>query len=169
MSLALGPAFGTPLGGLLRALWRPNAAGALVPALAVPLFMPRAPAWTVRLPSLLDALWDLFPPVLRAVPKKKVSHSRKAMRSANKGLKDKFSACAAAHLWRAPADGRVRGASQTSYTARRAARQSWPTTSVRAASRKSVARGSVPAQNCSGAPAGRRHRRGTSLFLPHAF
>ncbi|XP_006454373.1 hypothetical protein AGABI2DRAFT_133071 [Agaricus bisporus var. bisporus H97] len=35
------------------------------------------------------SLADLFPPFLLAVPKKKVSHSRKAMRAANKGLKDK--------------------------------------------------------------------------------
>jgi len=39
----------------------------------------------------LHSLLDLFPPFLLAVPKKKVSHSRKAMRSANKGLKDKKS------------------------------------------------------------------------------
>jgi large subunit ribosomal protein L32 len=42
--------------------------------------------------SPLDSLLELFPPFLLAVPKKKVSHSRKAMRSANKGLKDKQSA-----------------------------------------------------------------------------
>ncbi|PWN87661.1 hypothetical protein FA10DRAFT_255212 [Acaromyces ingoldii] len=42
---------------------------------------PAAPAT-----SLLEDLWD---GVLRAVPKSKVSHSRKAMRSANKGLKDR--------------------------------------------------------------------------------
>ncbi|KAI0304957.1 hypothetical protein BC826DRAFT_898030, partial [Russula brevipes] len=35
------------------------------------------------------SLRNLIPPFLLAVPKKKVSHSRKAMRSANKGLKDK--------------------------------------------------------------------------------
>ncbi|KAF9044732.1 hypothetical protein BDZ89DRAFT_1008174 [Hymenopellis radicata] len=50
-------------------------------------------------PSFLGASWHiasfpsiwetLFPAILRAVPKKKVSHSRKSMRSANKGLKDK--------------------------------------------------------------------------------
>ncbi|KAF4572855.1 hypothetical protein EYR36_007365 [Pleurotus pulmonarius] len=39
--------------------------------------------------SLRSFLEDLFPPFLLAVPKKKVSHSRKAMRSSNKGLKDK--------------------------------------------------------------------------------
>ncbi|KAF9644671.1 hypothetical protein BDM02DRAFT_3068811, partial [Thelephora ganbajun] len=42
--------------------------------------------WTA---SPLDSLLELFPPFLLAVPKKKTSHSRKAMRSANKGLKDK--------------------------------------------------------------------------------
>ncbi|KAI0307735.1 hypothetical protein B0F90DRAFT_1621107 [Multifurca ochricompacta] len=42
-------------------------------------------SWSLLLPSL----HDLIPPFLLAVPKKKVSHSRKAMRSANKGLKDK--------------------------------------------------------------------------------
>ncbi|KAI0271364.1 hypothetical protein BC834DRAFT_818386 [Gloeopeniophorella convolvens] len=43
-------------------------------------------AWSI---PLLPSLRDLIPPFLLAVPKKKVSHSRKAMRSANKGLKDK--------------------------------------------------------------------------------
>ncbi|KAJ7492577.1 hypothetical protein FB451DRAFT_998388, partial [Mycena latifolia] len=37
----------------------------------------------------LQSLLELFPPFVLAVPKKKVSHSRKSMRSANKGLKDK--------------------------------------------------------------------------------
>ncbi|CAE6469838.1 unnamed protein product [Rhizoctonia solani] len=40
------------------------------------------------LPSLRTLL-ELFPPILLAVPKKKTSPSRKRMRSANKGLKDK--------------------------------------------------------------------------------
>lgn len=44
-------------------------------------------AWAPSLKSLAD----LLPPFLLAVPKKKVSHSRKAMRAANKGLKDKQS------------------------------------------------------------------------------
>ncbi|KAH8086924.1 hypothetical protein HD553DRAFT_282828 [Filobasidium floriforme] len=39
--------------------------------------------------SLVDSLVELFPPFLLAVPKKKVSHSRKSMRSAHKGLKNK--------------------------------------------------------------------------------
>lgn len=49
-------------------------------------------AETVR--SLVQAptsVLELFPPILLAVPKSKVSHSRKSMRSANKGLKEKFS------------------------------------------------------------------------------
>ncbi|EJU01885.1 hypothetical protein DACRYDRAFT_52312 [Dacryopinax primogenitus] len=58
---------------------------------------------TVLGAGLLQNLLDLFPPFLLAVPKKKVSHSRKAMRSANKGLKDKHNivncpACGSAKL-----------------------------------------------------------------------
>ncbi|EAU93016.2 hypothetical protein CC1G_06736 [Coprinopsis cinerea okayama7 len=45
--------------------------------------LPRISNWSIQ------SLLDLFPPVVLAVPKKKVSHSRKAMRSSNKGLKDK--------------------------------------------------------------------------------
>jgi large subunit ribosomal protein L32 len=45
-------------------------------------------SWSI---PLLPSLRDFIPPFLLAVPKKKVSHSRKAMRSANKGLKDKQS------------------------------------------------------------------------------
>ncbi|CAD6575899.1 MAG: hypothetical protein CYPHOPRED_005821 [Cyphobasidiales sp. Tagirdzhanova-0007] len=37
-----------------------------------------------------SSILDLFPPFLLAVPKSKVSHSRKSMRSANKGLKEKL-------------------------------------------------------------------------------
>ena len=47
-------------------------------------------AFNWSIPSLAS-LVDLFPPFLLAVPKKKVSHSRKSMRAANKGLKDKQS------------------------------------------------------------------------------
>ncbi|EDR15608.1 uncharacterized protein LACBIDRAFT_300691 [Laccaria bicolor S238N-H82] len=50
------------------------------------LFVPPALTWS--LPSL-QSLLELFPPFVLAVPKSKTSHSRKAMRSANKGLKDK--------------------------------------------------------------------------------
>ncbi|KAJ8596930.1 hypothetical protein M405DRAFT_720099, partial [Rhizopogon salebrosus TDB-379] len=35
------------------------------------------------------SLLELLPPIVLAVPKSKISHSRKSMRSANKGLKDK--------------------------------------------------------------------------------
>lgn len=45
----------------------------------------------LALPSLRPLL-ELLPPFVLAVPKKKVSHSRKAMREATKGLKDKLSA-----------------------------------------------------------------------------
>ena len=57
-------------------------------------FFPQISAWTPFrwTASPLDSLLELFPPFLLAVPKKKTSHSRKAMRSANKGLKDKRSA-----------------------------------------------------------------------------
>ncbi|KAH9486899.1 putative 54S ribosomal protein L32, mitochondrial [Psilocybe cubensis] len=56
------------------------------PAFAVPSLAAPSTSWS--LPSL-DSLLDLLPPFLLAVPKSKTSHSRKAMRSANKGLKDK--------------------------------------------------------------------------------
>ncbi|PIL32002.1 hypothetical protein GSI_06706 [Ganoderma sinense ZZ0214-1] len=64
-------------------LMRMSLAAAFVPAF---LASPKPFTWAIpSLPSLLE----LFPPWLLAVPKKKTSHSRKAMRSANKGLKDK--------------------------------------------------------------------------------
>lgn len=70
------------------------------------------PAFEWRLPSLATVL-ELFPPFLLAVPKKKTSHSRKAMRSANKGLKDKRSTlCVCLPL---PSASRTR--SQTLFTA----------------------------------------------------
>ncbi|KAI0704842.1 hypothetical protein BC835DRAFT_1261988 [Cytidiella melzeri] len=58
-------------------------------AMFLPTFLaaPRPSSWT--LPASLQSLLELFPPIVLAVPKKKTSHSRKAMRSANKGLKDK--------------------------------------------------------------------------------
>ncbi|KAF9069063.1 ribosomal L32p protein family-domain-containing protein [Rhodocollybia butyracea] len=68
----------------------------LLPALNIPFFTkPLLPALfalpgAFKLPSLASLLEDIFPGILLAVPKKKVSHSRKAMRSANKGLKDKL-------------------------------------------------------------------------------
>ncbi|KAF9455838.1 hypothetical protein BDZ94DRAFT_1177863 [Collybia nuda] len=72
---------------------------ALLPALRMPLaysilssgFIPTflvAPRLSWSIPSL-QSLVELFPPFLLAVPKSKISHSRKSMRSANKGLKDK--------------------------------------------------------------------------------
>ncbi len=66
-------------------LARISLAAAFMPAFLTP----KPFTWAIpSLPSLLE----LFPPWLLAVPKKKTSHSRKAMRSANKGLKDKQSA-----------------------------------------------------------------------------
>ncbi|KAI0932245.1 hypothetical protein AcV5_004478 [Taiwanofungus camphoratus] len=62
---------------------RPLISTALFPA-----FFPSSQPFTWALPTL-QSLLELFPPFLLAVPKKKTSHSRKAMRSANKGLKDK--------------------------------------------------------------------------------
>ncbi|KAI0732360.1 hypothetical protein C8Q72DRAFT_145370 [Fomitopsis betulina] len=73
-----------------RMLWPSIALPFSRPLLAasslLPSFLPPSFEW--RLPSLASVL-ELFPPFLLAVPKKKTSHSRKAMRSANKGLKDK--------------------------------------------------------------------------------
>jgi hypothetical protein len=43
--------------------------------------------------TFASLLAELFPPFLLAVPKSKISHSRKSMRSANKGLKNKTSEC----------------------------------------------------------------------------
>ncbi|PPQ64450.1 hypothetical protein CVT26_002157 [Gymnopilus dilepis] len=63
----------------LFARWLPRV------VISASLALPR-PTWSI--PSL-ESLLELFPPFLLAVPKKKTSHSRKAMRSANKGLKDK--------------------------------------------------------------------------------
>ncbi|KAJ6610038.1 hypothetical protein B0H10DRAFT_2061705 [Mycena sp. CBHHK59/15] len=75
----LSPALRIPL--LRSPLWtRPLALA------AVPAFLTASRTWA--LPTL-QSLLELFPPFLLAVPKKKVSHSRKSMRSANKGLKDK--------------------------------------------------------------------------------
>lgn len=56
-----------------------------------PAFLAAPQRFTWAIPSL-PSLLELFPSWLLAVPKKKTSHSRKAMRSANKGLKDKQSA-----------------------------------------------------------------------------
>ncbi|KZT74658.1 hypothetical protein DAEQUDRAFT_719840 [Daedalea quercina L-15889] len=73
-----------------RVLWpslrMPFSRPLLSVATLIPSLLPRSLEW--RIPSLASVL-ELFPPFLLAVPKKKTSHSRKAMRSANKGLKDK--------------------------------------------------------------------------------
>ncbi|KAI9229026.1 MAG: hypothetical protein DHS80DRAFT_14643 [Piptocephalis tieghemiana] len=61
---------------VLHFLPRPTLAG---------LLWQRATA-TLNRPSLASLLWD---GLLRAVPKSKVSHSRKRMRASNKGLKDR--------------------------------------------------------------------------------
>ncbi|KAK7463612.1 hypothetical protein VKT23_005553 [Stygiomarasmius scandens] len=53
-------------------------------ALRVPFF-----SLPAVIPSFASVFEEFFPRILLAVPKKKVSHSRKAMRAANKGLKDK--------------------------------------------------------------------------------
>ena len=67
------------------------------PWLAATSFLPMlaaAPSYSGwRLPATVQSLLELFPSFDLAVPKKKTSHSRKAMRSANKGLKDKRSMC----------------------------------------------------------------------------
>ncbi|GFZ42661.1 hypothetical protein JCM24511_00378 [Saitozyma sp. JCM 24511] len=52
-----------------------------------PAAAPAAP-WYTFLPGL-SSLLELMPPILMAVPKHKVTHSRKSMRSANKGLKNR--------------------------------------------------------------------------------
>lgn len=67
-------------------LTRPVLAASLIPT-----FLTAPKSFALSLPSL-QSLLELFPPFLLAVPKSKTSHSRKAMRSANKGLKDKQSA-----------------------------------------------------------------------------
>lgn len=71
----------------------PSLRQSIVPKWLVPVFASAslsAPGLSWSLPSL-QSLLELFPPFLLAVPKSKTSHSRKAMRAANKGLKDKQS------------------------------------------------------------------------------
>jgi hypothetical protein len=41
----------------------------------------------------ISSLLELIPPIVLAVPKHKVTHSRKSMRSAHKGIKNKTSEC----------------------------------------------------------------------------
>lgn len=81
MSLALRSSlFSFSSSGLAR---RPILAAAAATALWNPSYRFALPSWT--------SLLEFFPSILWAVPKKKVSHSRKAMRASNKGLKDKSS------------------------------------------------------------------------------
>ncbi|CAK9785755.1 hypothetical protein CC85DRAFT_286806 [Cutaneotrichosporon oleaginosum] len=84
-ALALAPAAPSLL-ARMSALFPIARAGAL-PWLAAPL------GALAGLRSLLE----LLPPIVLAVPKSKISHSRKSMRSANKGIKPKmnFSHCEA--------------------------------------------------------------------------
>jgi hypothetical protein len=70
----------------LRSAWATPA----ITAALLPTFLASQQPFNWAMPTL-QSLLDLLPPFLLAVPKKKVSHSRKAMRSANKGLKDKKS------------------------------------------------------------------------------
>jgi len=72
---------------LFPALRSPWATPAIATAL-LPTFLASQQPFNWAMPTL-QSLLDLLPPFLLAVPKKKVSHSRKAMRSSNKGLKDK--------------------------------------------------------------------------------
>ncbi|KIM85275.1 hypothetical protein PILCRDRAFT_355824 [Piloderma croceum F 1598] len=72
---------------LFPALRSPWATPAITAAL-LPTFLASQQPFNWAMPTL-QSLLDLLPPFLLAVPKKKVSHSRKAMRSASKGLKDK--------------------------------------------------------------------------------
>ncbi|KAJ7169919.1 hypothetical protein C8R46DRAFT_1090528 [Mycena filopes] len=75
------PLFTRPL--LARPLWARPLFSVVLSSSAVP------PSRTWAIPSLRSLLDILFPPFVLAVPKSKVSHSRKSMREANKGLKDK--------------------------------------------------------------------------------
>src|ERR1700722_13663173 len=69
--------------GILSHARTPPLKSSFLTAVLTPLFAFQPP-W----PLSLQALLDLLPPFILAVPKK-TSHSRKATRSANKGLKDK--------------------------------------------------------------------------------
>ncbi|EIN13705.1 hypothetical protein PUNSTDRAFT_57631 [Punctularia strigosozonata HHB-11173 SS5] len=82
---AFSLASAAPLRNLFRfSLFTPSFAAPAV------LGIPSLPSPSLRwsLPDIWSLL-ELLPPIVLAVPKKKVSHSRKSMRSANKGLKDK--------------------------------------------------------------------------------
>jgi len=61
------------------------------PSTSTPLSIFMQPLWkeSQRNIGTLFGLAEILGPILWAVPKKKTSHSKKRMRSANKGLKDK--------------------------------------------------------------------------------
>ena len=70
----------------------PASAWILSTAAALPsTYAPSSGSWYAPLLPALERLGELFPPILMAVPKHKVTHSRKSMRSANKGLHNKTS------------------------------------------------------------------------------
>ncbi|KAF9241334.1 hypothetical protein BU15DRAFT_44936 [Melanogaster broomeanus] len=69
---------------MLRLPWAASSSTAA----AAPVFSLWQRPFNLALPTL-QSLLELLPPIILAVPKSKVSHSRKSMRSANKGLKDK--------------------------------------------------------------------------------
>lgn len=79
----------SPIRTLLPSLSQFSLRRSFVAASIIPSFFFAPRGNTSLIPSLWDTLADLFPSILMAVPKKKISHSRKSMRSANKGLKDK--------------------------------------------------------------------------------
>ncbi|KAL1719520.1 ribosomal L32p protein family-domain-containing protein [Schizophyllum commune] len=72
-------------------LWRPLfASWGLAPAAALAPWRTQSapsPTWDIR--AHLQSLLELLPGIVLAVPKKKTSHSKKRMRAAGKGLKDK--------------------------------------------------------------------------------
>ncbi|KAL1761961.1 ribosomal L32p protein family-domain-containing protein [Schizophyllum commune] len=72
-------------------LWRPLfASWGLAPAAALaPWRTQSAPSPTWDIHARLQSLLELLPGIVLAVPKKKTSHSKKRMRAAGKGLKDK--------------------------------------------------------------------------------
>ena len=81
------PVFRAPLWRPLFASWGLASAAALAPwrTQSAP-----SPTWDIR--ARLQSLLELLPGIVLAVPKKKTSHSKKRMRAAGKGLKDKQSA-----------------------------------------------------------------------------
>ncbi|KAL8278532.1 hypothetical protein RQP46_009024 [Phenoliferia psychrophenolica] len=55
---------------------------------SLPFSLSSSQSSTSIIPPLPQSLLDLLPPWLLAVPKSKTSHSKKSMRSSNKGLKE---------------------------------------------------------------------------------